>query len=128
VAWYVLGAAGCLSPILYSTINIIVKDDAEERALIMVSFHPQSGIKRYFILIASPRDIGFHDDLWVLFQHLGSIAGLSYSRARRCPKMAKGLACIIRFLFPSMGRLYRIYPNMAKVRTHLQRMIDFPLT
>ncbi|KAF3030765.1 hypothetical protein E8E15_010977 [Penicillium rubens] len=37
VAWYVLGAAGCLSPILYSTINVIVRDDAEERALIMGS-------------------------------------------------------------------------------------------
>ncbi|KAK4862437.1 hypothetical protein LT330_002570 [Penicillium expansum] len=37
VAWYVFGAAGCLSPILYSTINIIVRDDAEERALIMGS-------------------------------------------------------------------------------------------
>lgn len=36
VAWYVFGMAGCLSPILYSTINIIVRDDAEERALIMV--------------------------------------------------------------------------------------------
>ena len=40
VAWYVFGAAGCLSPILYSTINVIVRDDAEERALIMVCpFH-----------------------------------------------------------------------------------------
>ncbi|KAJ5788320.1 hypothetical protein N7457_003310 [Penicillium paradoxum] len=37
VAWYVFGAAGCLSPILYSTINVIVRDDAEERALIMGS-------------------------------------------------------------------------------------------
>ncbi|KAJ6044808.1 uncharacterized protein N7446_003002 [Penicillium canescens] len=35
IAWYFLGAAGCLSPILYSTINTIVKDDSEERALIM---------------------------------------------------------------------------------------------
>ena len=36
VAWYLFGASGCLSPILYSTVNTIVKDDSEERALIMV--------------------------------------------------------------------------------------------
>lgn len=36
VAWYLFGFAGCLSPILYSTVNTIVKDDSEERALIMV--------------------------------------------------------------------------------------------
>ncbi|KAI0165114.1 MFS general substrate transporter [Hypoxylon sp. FL1284] len=35
VAWYVLGLAGCLSPILYSTVNTVVKGDSEERALIM---------------------------------------------------------------------------------------------
>ncbi|KAK7425935.1 hypothetical protein QQZ08_007517 [Neonectria magnoliae] len=34
-AWYLFGMAGCASPILYSTVNIIVKDDSEERALIM---------------------------------------------------------------------------------------------
>ncbi|GAQ45602.1 pantothenate transporter [Aspergillus niger] len=37
VAWYLFGAAGCTSPILYSTVNTIVKDDSEERALIMGS-------------------------------------------------------------------------------------------
>ncbi|KAJ5206984.1 hypothetical protein N7472_003432 [Penicillium cf. griseofulvum] len=37
VAWYTFGASGCLSPILYSTINVIVRNDAEERALIMGS-------------------------------------------------------------------------------------------
>jgi hypothetical protein len=36
-AWYLFGLSGCLSPILYSTVNTIVKDDSEERALIMVS-------------------------------------------------------------------------------------------
>lgn len=36
-AWYLFGISGCLSPILYSTVNTIVKDDSEERALIMVS-------------------------------------------------------------------------------------------
>lgn len=46
VAWYVFGAAGCLSPILYSTINIIVRDDAEERALIMVRPFPLFNAKR----------------------------------------------------------------------------------
>ncbi|PYH94024.1 MFS general substrate transporter [Aspergillus ellipticus CBS 707.79] len=35
VAWYLFGTAGCTSPILYSTVNTIVKDDSEERALIM---------------------------------------------------------------------------------------------
>ncbi|KAI1866164.1 uncharacterized protein JN550_007853 [Neoarthrinium moseri] len=37
VAWYFFGFQACLSPILYSTVNTIVKDDAEERALIMGS-------------------------------------------------------------------------------------------
>ncbi|KAJ5906096.1 uncharacterized protein N7473_003012 [Penicillium subrubescens] len=37
VAWYLFGFAGCLSPILYSTVNTIVKDDSEERALILGS-------------------------------------------------------------------------------------------
>ncbi|KAJ5173128.1 hypothetical protein N7492_005721 [Penicillium capsulatum] len=37
VAWYLFGASGCPSPILYSTVNTIVKDDSEERALIMGS-------------------------------------------------------------------------------------------
>ncbi|KAJ5669564.1 MFS general substrate transporter [Penicillium macrosclerotiorum] len=37
VAWYLFGISGCLSPILYSTVNTIVKDDSEERALIMGS-------------------------------------------------------------------------------------------
>ncbi|ORY69498.1 major facilitator superfamily domain-containing protein [Pseudomassariella vexata] len=37
VAWYLFGLAGCSSPILYSTVNTIVKDDAEERALILGS-------------------------------------------------------------------------------------------
>ncbi|KAJ5914160.1 MFS general substrate transporter [Penicillium tannophilum] len=36
-AWYFLGLSGCLSPILYSTVNTIVKDDSEERALILGS-------------------------------------------------------------------------------------------
>ncbi|KAL4955205.1 major facilitator superfamily domain-containing protein [Aspergillus filifer] len=34
-AWYLFGVSGCLSPILYSTVNTIVRDDSEERALIM---------------------------------------------------------------------------------------------
>lgn len=48
IAWYFLGAAGCLSPILYSTINTIVKDDSEERALIMVRgcFNPRARTER----------------------------------------------------------------------------------
>ncbi|KAL6235350.1 hypothetical protein BDW75DRAFT_250954 [Aspergillus navahoensis] len=36
-AWFLFGANGCASPILYSTVNTIVKDDSEERALIMGS-------------------------------------------------------------------------------------------
>lgn len=35
-AWYLFGVSGCASPILYSTVNTIVKDDSEERALILV--------------------------------------------------------------------------------------------
>ncbi|KAF3769145.1 MFS general substrate transporter [Cryphonectria parasitica EP155] len=38
VCWYLLGFAGCASPILYSTVNSIVKDDSEERALILVRY------------------------------------------------------------------------------------------
>ncbi|KAL4875630.1 major facilitator superfamily domain-containing protein [Aspergillus karnatakaensis] len=34
-AWFLFGVSGCSSPILYSTVNTIVKDDSEERALIM---------------------------------------------------------------------------------------------
>lgn len=36
-AWYLLGLTGCASPILYSTVNTIIKNDAEERALVIVS-------------------------------------------------------------------------------------------
>ncbi|KAJ0423517.1 major facilitator superfamily domain-containing protein [Aspergillus carlsbadensis] len=36
-AWFLFGVSGCASPILYSTVNTIVKDDSEERALIMGS-------------------------------------------------------------------------------------------
>ncbi|EYE91867.1 MFS general substrate transporter [Aspergillus ruber CBS 135680] len=36
-AWYLFGVSGCASPILYSTVNTIVKDDSEERALILGS-------------------------------------------------------------------------------------------
>ncbi|KAL3469125.1 major facilitator superfamily domain-containing protein [Aspergillus californicus] len=34
-AWFLFGVSGCSSPILYSTVNTIVRDDSEERALIM---------------------------------------------------------------------------------------------
>lgn len=37
IAWYLFGLAGCASPILYSTVNTIVKGDSEERALILGS-------------------------------------------------------------------------------------------
>ncbi|KAM0543430.1 hypothetical protein ACHAPJ_012293 [Fusarium lateritium] len=36
-AWYLFGVSGCASPILYSTVNTLVKDDSEERAVIMGS-------------------------------------------------------------------------------------------
>ncbi|ERS96086.1 hypothetical protein HMPREF1624_07622 [Sporothrix schenckii ATCC 58251] len=36
-AWYLFGVAGCASPILYSAVNTIVRDDSEERALILGS-------------------------------------------------------------------------------------------
>ncbi|KAI2635707.1 MFS general substrate transporter [Hypomontagnella submonticulosa] len=35
VAWYLFGMSGCLSPVLYSTVNTVVKGDSEERALIL---------------------------------------------------------------------------------------------
>lgn len=35
LAWYLLGIAAMLSPILYSVVNQVCKDDSEERALIM---------------------------------------------------------------------------------------------
>lgn len=34
--WYLFGVSGCASPILYSVVNTVVKDDSEERALILV--------------------------------------------------------------------------------------------
>ncbi|GME65909.1 Vitamin h transporter [Neofusicoccum parvum] len=37
VAWYALGLAGCSSPILYSTVNTVLRGDAEERALVVGS-------------------------------------------------------------------------------------------
>ncbi|CZR66881.1 related to transporter protein [Phialocephala subalpina] len=37
VAWYAYGLQGCISPILYSVVNDILKDDAEERALVISS-------------------------------------------------------------------------------------------
>lgn len=43
MAWYALGLAGCASPILYSTVNTILKDDAEERALVVVSSNGTDG-------------------------------------------------------------------------------------
>ncbi|CAK7214554.1 hypothetical protein SCUCBS95973_002186 [Sporothrix curviconia] len=36
-AWYLYGVYGCASPILYSAVNTIVRDDSEERALILGS-------------------------------------------------------------------------------------------
>ncbi|KAL4866783.1 hypothetical protein BDV12DRAFT_198878 [Aspergillus spectabilis] len=36
-AWFLFGVSGCTSPILYSTVNTIVKNDSEERALILGS-------------------------------------------------------------------------------------------
>ncbi|OTA83027.1 hypothetical protein M434DRAFT_36890 [Hypoxylon sp. CO27-5] len=37
IAWYLFGMSGCRSPILYSTVNTVVKGDSEERALILGS-------------------------------------------------------------------------------------------
>ena len=39
-AWYLFGVNGCSSPIIYSTVNSIVKEDSEERALVMVGSPP----------------------------------------------------------------------------------------
>ncbi|GAD94613.1 hypothetical protein NECHADRAFT_37175 [Paecilomyces variotii No. 5] len=50
-AWYIFGVAGCSSPILYSTVNTIVKDDSEERALIL----------------GSMMTFGYSFNIWVLF-------------------------------------------------------------
>lgn len=63
--------AGCLSPILYSTINIIVRDDAEERALIMVCPFPVPVITRTdtdiscLALQGAMMTFGYSFNIWV---------------------------------------------------------------
>lgn len=62
--------AGCLSPILYSTINVIVRDDAEERALIMVCPFPSHVITIIIIhfclpLQGSMMTFGYSFNIWV---------------------------------------------------------------
>lgn len=36
VCWYLMGSAGCSTPIMYSVMNTICKGDSEERAIIAV--------------------------------------------------------------------------------------------
>ncbi|KAF2085148.1 MFS general substrate transporter [Saccharata proteae CBS 121410] len=83
VAWYALGLQGCASPILYSTVNTILKDDAEERALTvgaMMSFgysfniwvplllYPTAGPRGAPRWVAGwPATIAFYALLWVGF-------------------------------------------------------------
>ncbi|QKX60309.1 uncharacterized protein TRUGW13939_07452 [Talaromyces rugulosus] len=65
-AWFLFGVSGCLSPILYSTINTIVKDDSEERALIMVCScdilcrFPKTETKQ-----GSMMTVGYSFNIWV---------------------------------------------------------------
>lgn len=100
VAWYFFGVSGCLSPILYSTVNTIVKNDSEERALIMVNIS---------ICIPGPRLTlsGVHDDFRIQLQHLGTFATFPDRRARWRSEMAQGLACDLRLLFPAMVWVHR---------------------
>jgi hypothetical protein len=68
IAWYFLGAAGCLSPILYSTINTIVKDDSEERALIMVRgcfWAPGEKRKEGSLYQGAMMSVGYSFNIWV---------------------------------------------------------------
>lgn len=127
VAWYVLGAAGCLSPILYSTINVIVRDDAEERALIMVCPFPSSCDNNNTDRISSSTE-GLYDDIRIFVQHLGSFAGVSNRRPRWCTEMAKGMANIIRVFLPSMGWLHGLCVYMAKVNSRRCILVDIQLT
>ncbi|CAG8054456.1 unnamed protein product [Penicillium nalgiovense] len=127
VAWYVLGAAGCLSPILYSTINVIVRDDAEERALIMVCPFPSSCGNNNTDRISSSTE-GLYDDIRVFVQHLGSSAGIPNHRLRWCTEMAKGMADIIRIFLLLMGWLRGLCVYMAKVNSRRCILVDIQLT
>lgn len=67
LAWYLFGFSGCLSPILYSTVNTIVKDDLGERALIMVWLS-----NLLFESHAFQRDHG-NKKLWIMADQLNKI-------------------------------------------------------
>ncbi|KAL3418814.1 vitamin H transporter [Phlyctema vagabunda] len=80
VAWYAYGLQGCLSPILYSTVNVILRDDAEERAVV-ISAMMTAGYCTYiwvplllFPTVEAPRwkrgwptGIAFYSGLFALF-------------------------------------------------------------
>ena len=66
-AWYLFGVSGCASPILYSTVNTIVKDDSEERALILVckaEDHTNYNILTLY-LQGSMMTFGYSFNIWV---------------------------------------------------------------
>ncbi|KAI1645210.1 MFS general substrate transporter [Daldinia loculata] len=99
VAWYFFGVSGCLSPVLYSTVNTVVKGDSEERALIMVSesIYPlRKGIANH----------GCNDDFRLFIQHLGTPFALPNCWSQRCSKMAYRMACRLNFPRAAMGWVY----------------------
>ena len=70
-----LGLAGCSSPILYSTVNTILKDDAEERALVVVSPphilspkappHPKPNLTIFPRTKGAMMSFGYSFNIWV---------------------------------------------------------------
>ncbi|RDW76933.1 hypothetical protein BP6252_04986 [Coleophoma cylindrospora] len=80
IAWYAYGLQGCLSPILYSIVNVVLRDDAEERAVV-ISAMMTAGYSTYiwvplllFPTLDAPRwkkgwptGIAFYSGLFFLF-------------------------------------------------------------
>lgn len=95
VAWYLLGLSGCASPILYSTVNSIVRDDSEERALILVRIKPCPTMAKATNLTSM---LGSYDDFRLQLQHLGASISFSNGRNIRSPEMATWLASLVRLL------------------------------
>lgn len=99
------GVSGCASPILYSTVNSIVKDDSEERAIIMVrpSIVPSSQQARRAL---TDHTSGVYDDLGLFLPDLGTVTPLPDCRAVRGSKVAARLAGYFRVLLSAMGWLH----------------------
>ncbi|KAH8924695.1 putative pantothenate transporter [Atractiella rhizophila] len=76
--WISFGVAGCISPILYSWINIVCKEDAEERAFV----------------ISSMMTIGYSGYIWLPLFTFPTV---------EAPRWAKGWSASIAFLLTMWG-------------------------